>query len=80
MIARAELAPEALLLTSENVWHERLRRRLHPDTMDAELRGLAHELLWAASRQAPAQDVDRETRRVLDELGIAVGIGPKPCC
>jgi hypothetical protein len=64
---------------AESIWHERLRRRLHPDTMDAKLRGLAHELLWAASRRAPAQDIERETGRVLDELGIAVGIGPKPC-
>lgn len=72
MSAAAELA--------ETAWHERLRRRLHPDAMDARLRGLAHELLAVASAQNCSEEaVERETRRVLDELGTAVGIGPMPC-
>lgn len=63
--------------SAETVWHDRLRR-VHPDTFDARTRDLVHELLWVASRPDPAEDVERETNRVLDELGIAVGIGPMP--
>jgi hypothetical protein len=62
----------------ESVWYARVRRR-HPDTFDARTRGLVHELLAiAAGRAVPDELIETETRRVLDEIGSHVGIGPKP--
>lgn len=80
------------MLSAETVWHERLRRRLHPDTMDARLRDLAHELLAIESGQPTRMetvgdccrwhpippDREAETQRVLDEMGRALGVGPMP--
>jgi hypothetical protein len=80
------------MLSAETVWHARLRRRLRPDTFDAQLRDLWHELLAIESGRPDRMetvdggcrwhpippDREAEKRRVLDELGVALGIGPMP--
>ncbi len=78
--------------SAETVWHARLRRRMHPDTMDARLRDLVHELLAIASGRPTRMEIvdgrcrwhaipaDRESekRRVLSEMGTLLGVGPMP--
>src|SRR5437868_5675123 len=79
-------------LSAESVWHERLSRRRESLSGSARGRLLIHQLLVAQARmprqleridpdgrshwRPMPPDRERETRRVLDELGTLAGIGP----